>query len=90
MPAGTKPQTIELLGEIPSEIMFIWGRQDPHVPLDGRKQLYNTLNDVEANFTWHEFNAQHAFMHDEGDRYDPEIATLCHRLILDLFHRSLR
>ena len=90
MPAGTKPQTIDQLGNITGEIMFIWGRQDPHVALDGRKLLYSTLNDVSANHTWHEFNAQHAFMRDEGDRYDPEIATLCHRLTLDLFHRALR
>ena len=90
MPAGDKPQTIEQLGDIDAELMFVWGRQDPHVSLDGRKLLYSTLNDVDANFTWHEFNGQHAFMRDEGDRYDPELATICHRLISDLFHRSLR
>lgn len=90
MPAGNKPQTLELLGEIPGEIMFVWGKQDPHVPLDGRKQLYNTLHEVGTNFTWHELNAQHAFIRDEGDRYDPELASLCHRLTLDLFHRALR
>ncbi|MFC5049693.1 dienelactone hydrolase family protein [Rubritalea spongiae] len=90
MPAGTKPQTIKQLASISGELMFVWGRQDPHVPLDGRKLLYSTLNDVEANFTWHEFNGQHAFMRDEGERYDPELATLCHRLTLDLFHRTLR
>lgn len=90
MPAGTKPQTIELLGEITGETMFIWGKQDPHVPLDGRKTLYNTLHEVGTNHSWHEFNAQHAFMRDEGERYDPELAMLCHRLVLDLFHRALR
>lgn len=90
MPAGNGPQTIELLGDIQGEILFVWGRQDPHVPLDGRKLLYKTLNDVETKHTWHELNGQHAFMRDEGPRYDPELATICHRLILDLFHRSLR
>ena len=27
-------------------------------------------------FTWHEFNGQHAFMRDEGPRYDPELSRL--------------
>lgn len=90
MPAGDGPQTIDLLEKIQGEIMFVWGKQDPHVPLDGRKLLYNTLSDLETTHTWHEFNGQHAFMRDEGHRYDPELATICHRLILDLFHRSLR
>ena len=90
MPAGCKPQTIDLLGEVEGELMFVWGRQDPHVPLDGRKLLYSTLNEIEANFSWHELNGQHAFMRDEGDRYDPELASLCHRLVRDLFHRALR
>ncbi len=90
MPAGSKPQTIDLLGNVEGELMFVWGRQDPHVPLEGRKLLYNKLNEEETIFTWHELNGQHAFMRDEGERYDPELASICHRLVIDLFHRSLR
>lgn len=90
MPAGTEAQTIDRISEIKAEVMCIWGKQDPHVPLDGRKLLYQTFSDKELNFTWHELNAQHAFMRDEGDRYDPELAMLCQRLTLDLFTRSLR
>ena len=41
------------------------------------------------NFTWHEFNGQHAFMRDEGPRYDPELATICYTLVVDLFKRKL-
>ena len=89
MPAGTKPQTIDLLGNIAGEVMFIWGRQDPHVSLEGRKLLYSTLNEVNANYTWHEFNAQHAFIRDEGPRYDPEAAGSGIQLALTLFQRTL-
>ena len=28
----------------------------------------------ECGFTWHEFNAAHAFLRDEGERYDPAAA----------------
>ena len=90
MPAGEKPQTIDQLENLDGEIMFVWGRQDPHVPLEGRKHLYDALNESGVNYTWHELNGQHAFIRDEGDRYDPELAGLCQRLTLDLFHRALR
>ena len=29
-----------------------------------------------VNYTWHEFNGQHAFMRDEGARYDGELALM--------------
>jgi carboxymethylenebutenolidase len=41
------------------------------------------------NFTWHEFNGQHAFMRDEGPRYDPALARICYDLVLELFQRRL-
>ncbi len=90
MPAGNLPQTIDRLREINGEVMMLFGRQDPHVPVEGRQLIYQKFTDNEVNFTWHELNAPHAFMRDEGDRYDPELAMLAQRLVLDLFHRALR
>ncbi|MBM6550042.1 dienelactone hydrolase family protein [Marinomonas ostreistagni] len=75
--------------EIKGEISLIWGKQDPHVPTEGRQKIYQTLIDSKTNFTWHEFNAQHAFMRDEGDRFDPEIAHECYRMAVALFRRVL-
>jgi len=76
-------------GEIKGELLMIWGRQDPHVPLEGRKKIYDTLCQKNLNFTWHEFNAQHAFLRDEGPRYDPALALQCYSMTLELFHRRL-
>ncbi len=90
IPSGEGAATIDRLAEINAEIMCVWGKQDPHVPLEGRKLLYHRFSDEGLDYTWHELNAQHAFMRDEGDRYDPELAMLCHRLTLDLFARRLR
>ena len=73
--------------EISGELMMIWGRQDPHVPDAGRALVQQRLVAAGTRFTWHELNAQHAFLRDEGPRYDPELALLCYRLILDLFRR---
>ena len=40
-------------------------------------------------FTWHELNGQHAFLRDEGPRYDPALALTCYRMVIDLFERKL-
>jgi len=75
--------------EIKGELLHIWGRQDPHVPLEGRNLIKARLEEVGARYTWHEVNGQHAFMRDEGARYDPELAYQCYGLVFDLFHRRL-
>ena len=68
---------------------MIWGRQDPHIPREGRRLVQDAMSAAGVRFTWHEFNGQHAFIRDEGHRYDPELARLCHGLVLELFHRRL-
>ena len=76
-------------GGIRGELLLFWGRQDPHVPLEGRKKIYNALCELNLNFTWHEFNGQHAYIRDEGHRYDPALAMQCLQMALELFHRKL-
>jgi carboxymethylenebutenolidase len=76
-------------GEIRGEMLMIWGRQDPHVPAEGRAKIYVRMTDAGVRFTWHEFNGQHAFLRDEGPRYDPALAVTCSRLVIDLFNRKL-
>ena len=79
----------ERAGEIKGELLHIWGRQDPHVPLAGRNLIKARLDEVGANFQWLEVNGAHAFMRDEGYRYDPELAALCLNMTLALLHRKL-
>jgi carboxymethylenebutenolidase len=68
---------------------MIWGRQDPHIPLDGRMKVLARLNEVGARFSWYEVNGAHAFMRDEGVRYDPELAHQLYSLVFDFFRRRL-
>jgi carboxymethylenebutenolidase len=75
-------------GDVTGELMMVWGRQDPHVPDEGRAQIQARLREAQRNFTWHELNAAHAFLRDEGPRYDPALALLSYRLVLDLFARA--
>ena len=60
-------------GDIKGELVCVWGRQDPHVPLEGRIRIRHRLEEAGVFYQWHEFNAQHAFLRDEGPRYDPGI-----------------
>ncbi len=86
---GMNDDSIDRVAETKGELLMIWGRQDPHTPLEGRMTIFNRLNEVGATFTWHEVNGAHAFLRDEGPRYDPELARQCFGLALDLFHRKL-
>jgi carboxymethylenebutenolidase len=86
---GMHDDSLERAGEITGELLHIWGRQDPHVPLEGRNLIKARLEEVGARFTWHEVNAAHAFLRDEGPRYDPALAYQCMGMVFELFHRRL-
>lgn len=90
LPAPESDQTLTRVGETKAELMMIWGRQDPHVPDTPRAQINKALLEAGCRYTWHEFNGQHAFMRDEGERYDPELALQCYQMAVDLFRRKLK
>ncbi|MDO3384101.1 dienelactone hydrolase family protein [Gilvimarinus algae] len=89
LPAAPSDQTLARAGDVKGELLMIWGRQDPHVPDEDRALINRHLREANCLFSWHEFNGQHAFMRDEGERYDPELALNCYRLSVDLFRRAL-
>ena len=81
--------TLQRVAEIKGELLFIWGRQDPHVPKEGRFAVYQALEEGKCCFSWLEVNAEHAFMRDEGPRYDAALSRQALSLALDLFQRAL-
>ena len=87
---GMHDNTLDRMGEIKGEAVMAWGRQDPHVPTEGRRLIYDALSNAGVFFQWHEFNAAHAFLRDEGPRYDPAAARLGYALALEAFGRTLR
>ena len=86
---GMNDDTLARAGDIHGELLMIWGRQDPHIPLEGRMKVLGRLNELNKTFSWHEVNGAHAFMRDEGARYDPELAYSLYGSAFDLFHRKL-
>nr|HEX4313440.1 dienelactone hydrolase family protein [Kofleriaceae bacterium] len=75
------------MADIRGELLMVWGRQDPHIPDDGRARIYQRLVDAKCRFTWHEHEAQHAFLRDEGPRYDPELAVASYQQVVAMFRR---
>ena len=87
---GKQSDSLERARDIQGELMMVWGRQDPHVPAEGRAKVHARLCELGVRFTWHEVNAVHAFMRDEGPRYDPALAALGYALALETLTRTLR
>ena len=75
--------------DIEGEIYLVFGKQDPHVPKEGRQLLYNHFQAVGLNYQWLEVNAVHAFMRDEGERYDPALALDMYLRAQQFFQRTL-
>jgi carboxymethylenebutenolidase len=75
--------------DIRGELLMIWGRQDPHIPDDGRALIHRRLSEAGCVFSWHEHNAQHAFLRDEGPRYDPDLAVASYASVVAMFRRAL-
>ena len=89
IPNQPNQHSMDRLADIQGELMMIWGKQDNHIPAAGRQLVHEKLAEANLNFTWHEFNAQHAFMRDEDPRYDAELATVGYQMTLQMFARSL-
>ncbi|WP_298089240.1 dienelactone hydrolase family protein [uncultured Sphingomonas sp.] len=86
---GRADDSLARMAELQGEAMFVWGRQDPHVPYAGREAIRTRLEAVGARYEWHEVNGQHAFLRDEGPRYDPALFLQAMDWTLALFRRTL-
>jgi carboxymethylenebutenolidase len=87
--AGQADDSLARMAELKAETLFVWGRQDPHVPFAGREIIRARLEAVGAHYEWHEVNAAHAFLRDEGPRYDPALFLRSMAWALALFRRRL-
>ena len=87
---GKHDDSLARMAELKAECLFVFGRHDPHVPFAGREILRARLQEVGARYEWHEVDAAHAFLRDEGPRYDPALFVQALGLMLGLFGRVLR
>ena len=89
LPCAQGNDSLSQCAKINAELCMIFGKQDPHVSREGRELINKTMQDHNLNYTWHELNAQHAFMRDEGERYYPALAIHCYQMAIQMFNRCL-
>jgi carboxymethylenebutenolidase len=73
--------------EIKGELLMIFGSNDPHVPAEGRAQVDEGLRSSGVRYRVQMFPAEHAFMRDEGPRFDPEATDLAFAEMIALFRK---
>lgn len=81
--------TLARLGSIAGELMVIFGNNDPHVPKPGRDAISAALAATSVKHRVLEIPGEHAFMRDEGARYDSEAADRVYAEAVSLFRRVL-
>ncbi|MCF2949645.1 dienelactone hydrolase family protein [Paraglaciecola aquimarina] len=90
LPCAQGNDSLSMSKHISCPLTLIFGKQDPHVSPEGRVLIHQTLSKNENDFSWHEVNAQHAFMRDEGERYDAALALQMYKMSIDFFQQHLR
>lgn len=76
----------------PLEAILFYGRQDPHIPPEGRAAQKAAFEAGGLNMTWVEVNGAHAFLRDENSfgRYNPELAAMTYDWAVRMFNRVLK
>jgi carboxymethylenebutenolidase len=72
-------------GDIRGKLLVIFGTSDPHVPEAGREAIDRALRAAKVDYSLKLYPAEHAFMRDEGPRYDPEATDLAFADMIGLF-----
>ena len=81
--------SLQRASEIRGELLLVFGALDPHVPEEGRTKIKTALDRAGANFSMSLYPAEHAFMRDEGPRYDAEITDQAWSEMIQFFRRAL-
>ena len=88
--ASSNAGSLERVKEIRAPLMLVWGGKDPHIPGEGRDRIHAALRTADVPFDLHIYaDGEHAFMRDEGPRYDPEATDQAFAVMVDFFRRHL-
>lgn len=81
--------TLARLPQIQAELLLVFGDADPHVPAPARNIIQAALKASGVRHRYLELPGEHAFMRDEGARYDPEMADRVFTEAIAVFRRIL-
>jgi len=73
------------------ELVMIFGKQDTHVPREGRDLIRRTLEDANVTTSFLEVQAQHAFIRDEHSkgRWDAALTRSLFSFMVEVFERTI-
>jgi carboxymethylenebutenolidase len=74
--------------EIRGSLLMVFGSRDPHIPSEGREAIESVLKAAQVNHRIRMFDAEHAFMRDEGPRYDPEATDAAFAAMIAAFREE--
>ena len=83
-------ESLAQAGAIRGELLLVFGTEDPHVPEEGRKKIHDGLRQAKVKHRTLLYKAQHAFMRDEGPRYDPEATDHAFGEMVAFFRKAFR
>jgi carboxymethylenebutenolidase len=81
--AGSLPRAPEIRGQL----LMVFGSEDPHVPAEGRSAIDLKLREAGVNYSIKLYPCEHAFMRDEGPRFDPEATDQAFSDMIALFRK---
>ena len=58
------------VGEIRGDLLVVYGTEDPHIPVEGRARVVAALRAANVRARISEYDGEHAFMRDEGPRWN--------------------
>ena len=72
--------TFAKISEMEAEFLMVWGRQDPHIPKEGRQKIYNELCDKDRFSHGMSSMLFMLLCAMKGDRYNPSLAAQGYQL----------
>lgn len=87
---GSEPDcgTLGRALEIDGRVLLVFGTRDPHVSFEGRETIVHALHEAGVDIRLLEYDAEHAFMRDEGPRYDPAASDAAFLEAIDFFRAA--
>ena len=84
----TDAGSLQRAGEIRGRLLLVWGELDPHVPENARLAIEASLGESGVDFSQRLYPAEHAFMRDEGPRYDPQATDQAFSEMISFYRAS--
>lgn len=82
--------SLQRAAEIRGRLLLVWGLRDPHIPAEGRAAIEAGLRKAGTAFEQTFHDAEHAFMRDEGPRFDPQATDRAHAEAVAFLDATLR